>query len=110
MPKLRHRSATTADVKRLLRLLGALAKRVDRLAEVQGERRPALLVLSDLLTLEEVGSAVHRSKSTMARYRDYMPAPRILGRRGRPHRWDWAEVRPWLEKTFGLCLPEHLAD
>jgi hypothetical protein len=60
-----------------------------------------------LVTLDQIGAMVHRSKRSMERYRNQMPAPRLRGRRGQPHLWEWAEVRPWLEATFGLRLPEH---
>jgi hypothetical protein len=60
-----------------------------------------------LVTLDQIGAMVHRSKRSMERYRSQMPPPRLRGRRGQPHLWEWAEVRPWLETIFGLRLPEH---
>jgi hypothetical protein len=60
-----------------------------------------------LVTLDQIGAMVHRSKRTMERYRRQMPAPRVRGRRGQPHLWAWGEVRPWLEATFGLRLPDY---
>jgi hypothetical protein len=59
-----------------------------------------------LVTLDQIGAMVHRSKRSMERYRRQMPAPRVQGRRGRSHLWAWPEVRPWLEATFSLQLPE----
>jgi hypothetical protein len=59
------------------------------------------------VTLDQIGAMVHRSKRSLEHYRKQMPPPRVRGRRGQAHLWDWAEVRPWLEATFGVPLPEH---
>src|SRR4051812_48034745 len=59
-----------------------------------------------LVTLDQVGAMVHRSKRSMERYRPRMPPPRVQGRRGQPHLWAWSEIRPWLETAFGVPLPE----
>ncbi len=58
-----------------------------------------------LVTLDQIAAMVHRSKRSLERYVGKMPAPRIRGRRGRPHLWAWSEVRPWLEATFEQQLP-----
>jgi hypothetical protein len=61
----------------------------------------------DLVTLDQIAAMARRCKRTLERYRRQLPAPKFRGRRGQPHLWDWTEVRPWLEETFGLRLPEH---
>jgi hypothetical protein len=68
--------------------------------------RPTEVPAEPPVTLDQIGAMVHRSKRSMERYRSRMPPPRLRGRRGQAHQWDWAEVRPWLEQTFGLRLPE----
>jgi hypothetical protein len=95
-----------ADLDDLRALIGQLQTDLHVLL---GGRQPAAESsppAEQLVTLSELATIVHRSKRSLARYRWQMPAPRVLGRRGRPHRWDWAEVRPWLQKTFGLRLPK----
>ena len=101
------RPATAADI-------ASLRARLDQLrAELAalGRRLPANRggtagPPEQLVTLDQIAAMVHRSKRSLERYRKRMPVPRVRGRRGRPHLWAWAEVRPWLEATFDLRLPE----
>src|SRR5262245_33456048 len=67
---------------------------------------PASALPEQLVTLDQIAAMVHRSKRSLERYSRRMPRPRVRGRRGQPHLWSWPEVRPWLEETFGLPLPE----
>ncbi len=115
-PEKDERPATSADIKAILTELGRL--RAD-MASLRGRvggttadlSSPTPLLIpppsEQLVTLDQIGAMVHRSKRSMERYRKQMPAPRVCGRRGRPHLWAWTEVRPWLEATFGLLLPEY---
>ncbi len=115
-PEQKERAATSADIQTILTELGRL--RAD-MASLRGQASgpnsapsaPATLPIpppsEQLVTLDQIGAMVHRSKRSMERYRGQMPAPRVRGRRGQPHLWAWSEVRPWLEATFGLQLPEH---
>jgi hypothetical protein len=87
-------------------LRGRLTPQEGREDQLPPERTSAELT-QDLVTLDQMAALVQRCKRTLERYRRELPAPRFRGRRGQPHLWDWAEVRPWLEETFGLRLPEH---
>lgn len=60
-----------------------------------------------LVTLDQMAAMVRLQKSSMWRYREQMPAPRIRGRGGRASLWAWADARPWLEREFGRSLPEN---
>lgn len=111
-----EKPATSADVEALLTELGRLRADVASLRgqagwPIPGSPAPIPLPVpppaEQMVTLDQIGAMVHRSKRTMERYRRQMPAPRVHGRRGQPHLWAWAEVRPWLEAMFGLRLPEH---
>src|SRR5690349_14649029 len=115
-PDREEKPATSADIEALLTELERLRADVASLRGQVGGSPPAspgTIPLpippppEQLVTLDQIGAIVHRSKRTMERYRTQMPTPRVRGRRGRPHLWAWAEVRPWLESTFGLRLPEH---
>jgi hypothetical protein len=83
-----------------------LTPRKDKRDQPSPTTRPPALP-QELVTLDQMAAMVHRSKRSLERYRGQLPAPRFRGRRGQTHLWDWPEVRPWLEETFGLRLPEH---
>src|SRR5262249_12600105 len=102
MPQLWNRSDTVADVVCLLQVLHTINGRVEQLGDALTKADPAARPPSTLVTLSQLGAIVHRSKRTMQRYRCALPPPRILGRPGRPHRWAWADVRPWLQIRFGI--------
>lgn len=59
-----------------------------------------------LVTLDQMAAIVNLSKRSMERHRKGMPPPRVRGAGGRPSRWAWSDVRPWLERQFGRTLPE----
>ncbi len=59
-----------------------------------------------LVTLDQAAAMVKRSKRSLERYRDVMPAPCVRGTRGQANLWRWREIRPWLQSTFGFLLPE----
>lgn len=60
-----------------------------------------------LVTLDQCAAMVHLSRRSLFRYRSRgMPLPFRPGYHGRPGLYDWSEMRPWLEKTFGIPLPE----
>jgi hypothetical protein len=90
----------------LLALRGQLTPQEGKEDQLQPERTSAELP-QDLVTLDQMAAMVRRCKRSLERYRKQLPPPRFRGRRGQPHLWDWTEVRPWLEETFGLRLPEH---
>jgi len=111
-----ERPATSADINAILTELEKLRTDMASLRgqagwTIPGPSSPTPLPIpppsEQLVTLDQIGAMVHRSKRSMERYRKQMPAPRVRGRRGRPHLWAWTEVRPWLEATFGLRLPEY---
>ncbi len=58
-----------------------------------------------LVTLDQMAAMVRLQKRSLDRHRRQMPAPAVKGGGGRPTMWAWAEVRPWLETTFGRALP-----
>ena len=101
----RDRPPTAAD-------LDAFLDRLERLLEELAlRRRPSRPAPAQppgqLVTLAQIAEISHRPRRVLERYRRELPPPRVLGRPGRPDRWDWAEVRPWLQTAFGLRLPEH---
>jgi hypothetical protein len=64
--------------------------------------------LPDLVTLDQAAAAVCRSKRTLEHYKTKgtLPDPAIEGAGGRPSHWRWGDLRPWLEETFGVPLPQ----
>jgi hypothetical protein len=113
----RKQPATAADIQKVQ---AALEKLHAEMAALRGQLRPqegnegqvspettSAGLPQDLVTLDQMAALVRRCKRSLERYRKQLPAPRFRGRRGQPHLWDWTEVRPWLEETFGLRLPEH---
>ena len=64
--------------------------------------------LPDLVTLTQAAAMVHRNKRTLERYKTKgtLPAPAVEGGGGKPDLYDWSVLRPWLEQTFGIKLPE----
>jgi hypothetical protein len=63
--------------------------------------------LPDLVTLDQAAAAVHLKKRGLEHYKTKgMPDPTVEGGGGRSAKWDWKIIRPWLEKEFGIKLPE----
>jgi hypothetical protein len=67
------------------------------------------------ITLDQAAALVNRNKKTLERYLNHpkseaarMPKPDVEGGGGKPHEWRWANLRPWLEVTFGKKLPDRL--
>jgi hypothetical protein len=81
-------------------------------ATAAGDSRPGAGPAADstslecLVTLQQAAAMVHRSKRTLEKYKDKMPAPRVQGGGGKPDEWLWSELRPWLQEEFGRQLPE----
>jgi hypothetical protein len=104
--------ATAADIAalhaELARLRAQLAFLCRRLPADGG--RPRLCCRAELVTLGEAADLVGLPRQALERRRDKMPAPAVIGRPGRPNRWDWSELRPWLMAAFGLFPPEHLPE
>jgi hypothetical protein len=94
-----------AELERLRAEVAALKGPAPPSADAAGAT-PAPPPTDQSVTLDQIGAMVHRSKRTMERYRACMPPPCVQGRRGQASRWEWPDVRPWLEQTFGLRLPE----
>jgi hypothetical protein len=122
MPSDNHEQpATTADIQKVRAALeNAMEKLHAEMVALRGQLTPqegkddqlppertSTELPQDLVTLDQIAAMARRCKRTLERYRRQLPAPRVRGRRGQPHLWDWTEVRPWLEETFGLRLPEH---
>lgn len=59
-----------------------------------------------LVSLNQIGALVNRTKDTMRHYVPRMPPARHAGVRNHAALWAWDEVRPWLEGQFGRRLPE----
>lgn len=61
-----------------------------------------------LVTLDQAAAMVSVSKRTLERRKTSgdLPVPVIEGGGGRADRWDWKTIRPWLEETFKVSLPE----
>ncbi len=98
MPDLPDHPALAADVRRIVRLVALL---VEHTLPPDWKNHGG----QTLVTLEQIGAVLQRSQRVLQKYRHAFPSPQVLGTRGRPDRWDWAEIRPWLQSTFGLCLP-----
>ena len=64
--------------------------------------------LPDLVSLDQAAAAVHRGKRTLERRKTEgtLPPPASEGGGGKPDLWDWSTLRPWLEKEFGINLPQ----
>lgn len=61
----------------------------------------------DYIDLDQASVLVNRSKRTLERSLSdgKMPQPDIEGVGGKKHEWDYAKLKPWLEKEFGRLLP-----
>jgi len=103
-----------ADGRDLVRLVDALTKLLARLGLSADPGTPIPPVNSgqplpreQLVSLDQCAAMVHITRRALARYRGRgLPAPVRPGHAGRPTLYDWRVVRPWLEATFGLRLPE----
>jgi hypothetical protein len=62
----------------------------------------------DLVTLNQAASIVHKKKRTLEHYktRGMLPPPTVEGGGGRADLWEWRVIRPWLEATFHMRLPD----
>ncbi|WP_152051312.1 hypothetical protein [Tautonia marina] len=61
----------------------------------------------DLVTLNQAAGMVHRVKRTLEGYKNKgMPDPVVEGGGGRSALYDWKEMKPWLQDTFGVILPD----
>jgi hypothetical protein len=97
----------------LKKLLALTAQMQELLARLLGEQveLPDVTVMSkggdypQLVSLDQCAAMVRRSKRTLFQHAG-RPDPVTAARRGMPHLFDWVEMRPWLEKTFGILLPE----
>jgi hypothetical protein len=59
------------------------------------------------VTLDQCAAMVRLSRRALYHYRERgMPLPVRRGYHGRPALYEWAEMRPWLQCTFGLILPD----
>jgi hypothetical protein len=58
-----------------------------------------------LVTLSQCAAMVLCSKRTLYNRPD-KPAPVCSSRNGSAALYDWATMRPWLEKEFGILLPD----
>jgi len=90
-----------ADVERLTQVVGELvAPQTIRIAEHQ--KAPEQHV-----DLDQVAAMLHISPRSLERYRTQMPPPVRKGHKGRRALWRWHELRPFLEETFEMNLPEN---
>jgi hypothetical protein len=74
------------------------------------EMKQPEVTTAQFVTLDKMAAMVGRSKRTLEkllnRPRNPFPGPDIEGGGGKPHEWNWAKIRPWLETEFGRALPE----
>lgn len=64
------------------------------------------------VTLGQMAAYVNRSTRTLERWakKKSFPKPKVIGGGGKPHEYDWTELRPVLEKLSGRPLPERVSD
>ncbi len=68
---------------------------------------PAGLRGRQLVTLDQCAVMVCRSTRCLRSYSEKgLPPAATSFRRGQPKLYDWDVMRPWLEATFGILLPE----
>jgi hypothetical protein len=73
--------------------------------ELRREFEASEPIFVELVTLDQIAAAVHKSKRTLENYKDEMPTPTVKGGGGRAALWPWREIKPWLEGIFGVPLP-----
>jgi hypothetical protein len=79
-----------------------------------GVAQPAAAAVStnakvvDYINMDQASALVNRSKKTLeGRLKQgKMPPPDIEGGGGKPHEWQYAKLRPWLEEEFARKLPD----
>lgn len=57
-----------------------------------------------LVTLDQAAAMIRRRKRTLYHH-EGRPAPVVPGGRGRAALYEWADLRPWLERLSGMTLP-----
>lgn len=62
------------------------------------------------VTLDQIAATVHQKKDTLSRKKNLpgstMPEPDHEGGGGKPDKWIWSKIRPWLENEYKMALPE----
>jgi hypothetical protein len=88
--------------------LAALLYAAAELLRTAASQTPAAAPTTpQLITLDQCAALVRRKKKTLYCYLDTMPAAVNRPRpRGQALLYDWQQMRPWLQKTFGISLPE----
>jgi hypothetical protein len=94
---------TRAEVERLRAEVERLRAEVEALKHGPGGGPPAC----QLVTLSQAAAMVSRSKNTLRKVRHLMPPPREPGGNGFATRWDWQDMRPWLEDYYGVNLERY---
>lgn len=66
----------------------------------------------DIATLDQIAGIVHRTKRCLEHYKKKgkLPSPVIEGGGGQPAYYHWRTMRPWLESTFHIKLPDRFPD
>ena len=64
------------------------------------------------IALDAMAARVMKGKRTLERYKTKgkLPPPDVEGGGGKADLWIWANIRPWLEETFGMALPSRLPE
>jgi hypothetical protein len=62
--------------------------------------------IPDHVTLNQMAAMVQKSKKTLEKYKDRLPAPivKVAARSGRADLWLWSDARPKLAELFGTPL------
>ena len=58
------------------------------------------------IDMDQAAALVNRVKKTLARQMMNMPAPAVKGGGGKKHEWNYAVLKPWLERKYGKLLPD----
>jgi hypothetical protein len=89
-----------------IRLLAAsLVEEIDAIAEAEAGASAEEDGVGDYIDLDQMAALVNRSKRTLERQLKNMPMPAVEGGGGKKAEWLYADVRPWLENTYGKNLP-----
>lgn len=92
------------EFKKILKAIADTLGRILEQATLDGDTA----ALECLVTLLQAASIVNKTKSALEKRakKNPLPLPAVEGGGGKSAEWEWAVIRPWLEKEFNRKLPE----